>query len=146
MRAFRDSGPLARIGAMDFGWDHPFAAVELAWDADQHIIYVIKAHRLREATPVVHAGALRAGGPLPWAWPRDGRRETLPSGLPSRPERRNHGRMSDPIPGRDPNEAYEVVRSIRSERLATRMAGGHACATASSSGSRPRAIRSARRY
>ena len=23
-----------RIGGMDFGWDHPFAAVELAWDRD----------------------------------------------------------------------------------------------------------------
>jgi phage terminase large subunit-like protein len=66
-----------RIGAMDFGWDHPFAAVELAWDADHDVVYVIKAHRLREATPVVHAGAIRAWGPLPWAWPRDGRRETL---------------------------------------------------------------------
>jgi hypothetical protein len=66
-----------RLGAMDFGWDHPFAAVELAWDADQDIVYVIKAHRLREATPVVHAGAIRSWGPLPWAWPRDGRRETL---------------------------------------------------------------------
>lgn len=66
-----------RIGGMDFGWDHPFAAVELAWDADQDIVYVIKAHRLREATPVVHAGAIRSWGPLPWAWPRDGRRETL---------------------------------------------------------------------
>jgi phage terminase large subunit-like protein len=66
-----------RIGAMDFGWDHPFAAVELAWDADQDVVYVVKAHRLREATPVIHAGAIRAWGPLPWAWPRDGRRETL---------------------------------------------------------------------
>jgi phage terminase large subunit-like protein len=66
-----------RLGAMDFGWDHPFAAVELAWDADQDIVYVIKAHRLREATPVFHAGAIRTWGALPWAWPRDGRRETL---------------------------------------------------------------------
>ena len=66
-----------RLGAMDFGWDHPFAAVELAHDADQDVVYVIKAHRLREATPVVHAGAIRGWGPLPWAWPRDGRRETL---------------------------------------------------------------------
>ena len=66
-----------RIGGMDFGWDHPFAAVELAWDADQDVVYVIKAHRLREATPAVHAGAIRAWGALPWAWPRDGRRETL---------------------------------------------------------------------
>jgi hypothetical protein len=32
---------------------------------------------LREATPVVHAGAIRSWGALPWAWPRDGRRETL---------------------------------------------------------------------
>jgi phage terminase large subunit-like protein len=61
-----------RIGGMDFGWDHPFAAVELAWDADQDIVYVIKAHRLREATPVVHAGAIRIWGNLPWVWPRDG--------------------------------------------------------------------------
>ena len=67
----------SRLGAMDFGWDHPFAAVELAWDRDQDIVYVIKAHRLREATPVIHAGAIRSWGPLPWAWPRDGRRETL---------------------------------------------------------------------
>jgi phage terminase large subunit-like protein len=67
-----------RIGGMDFGWDHPFAAVELAWDREQDIVYVIKAHRLREATPVVHAGAIRSWGTaLPWAWPRDGRRETL---------------------------------------------------------------------
>ena len=48
--------------AMDFGWDHPFAAVELAWDREQDIVYVIKAHRLREATPVVHAGAIRSWG------------------------------------------------------------------------------------
>ena len=44
----------ARIGGMDFGWDHPFAAVELVWDRDQDTIYVVKCHRLREATPVVH--------------------------------------------------------------------------------------------
>lgn len=66
-----------RIGAMDFGWDHPFAAVEIAWDADQDVVYVIKAHRLRQATPVVHVGSIRSWGSLPWSWPRDGRRETL---------------------------------------------------------------------
>jgi hypothetical protein len=39
---------------------------------------VCKTHRLREASPVIHAAALRAWGKeLPWAWPRDGRRETL---------------------------------------------------------------------
>jgi hypothetical protein len=63
---------------MDFGWDHPFAAVELVWDRDADVVYVSKTHRLKEASPVIHAAALRAWGKeLPWAWPRDGRRETL---------------------------------------------------------------------
>jgi hypothetical protein len=47
---------------MDFGWDHPFAAVELAWDRDTDTIYVTKAYRIRETTPVIHAAALRAWG------------------------------------------------------------------------------------
>jgi phage terminase large subunit-like protein len=67
-----------RIGGMDFGWDHPFAAVELVWDRDSATVYVTRTHRMREATPVLHAAALREWGKeLPWAWPRDGRRETL---------------------------------------------------------------------
>jgi phage terminase large subunit-like protein len=65
------------IGGMDFGWDHPFAAVELVWDREGDVVYVSRTHRLREATPVLHAGAIRHWGNLLWAWPRDGRRETL---------------------------------------------------------------------
>ena len=67
-----------RIGGMDFGWDHPFAAVELVHDRDSDVVYVSRTHRLKEATPVLHAATLRAWGKeLPWAWPRDGNRETL---------------------------------------------------------------------
>jgi phage terminase large subunit-like protein len=67
-----------RIGGMDFGWDHPFAAVELVWDRDTDTVYVTKCYRVREATPVIHAAALKIWGKqLVWAWPRDGRRETL---------------------------------------------------------------------
>jgi hypothetical protein len=67
-----------RIGGLDFGWTHPSAAVELAWDRDVDVIYVTRAFRMSEATPVVQAATLRAWGKnLPWAWPRDGRRETL---------------------------------------------------------------------
>ena len=50
---------------MDFGWDHPFAAVELAWDRDADVIYVTKAYRQKEATPVIHAAALKPWGDLP---------------------------------------------------------------------------------
>lgn len=67
-----------RIGGMDFGWDHPFAAVEIAHDTEADVIYVTKAYRVREKSPATHALALRPwGGWLPWSWPRDGRRETL---------------------------------------------------------------------
>ncbi len=69
-----------RIGGMDFGWDHPFAAVELVWDRDTDTVYVSRTYCLREATAVIHAAALKLWGKrLPWAWPRDGRRETLVS-------------------------------------------------------------------
>src|SRR5215475_6274841 len=56
---------------------HPFAAVELLWDRDTDTVYVTKTYCLREATAVIHAAALKPWGKLPWAWPRDGRRETL---------------------------------------------------------------------
>lgn len=67
-----------RIGGLDFGWDHPFAAVELVWDRDADVVYVSRTYRCRESTPIMHAAALRPWGKdLYWAWPRDGRRETL---------------------------------------------------------------------
>ena len=67
-----------RIGALDFGWAHPSAAVELAWDNEADVVYVSKAHRASQQTPAMQALALKAWGEwLPFAWPRDGRRETL---------------------------------------------------------------------
>jgi len=67
-----------RIGGMDFGYDHPFAAVELVWDRDTDVVYVSRVHRLKEATPIEHAAAIRPWGKdLRWSWPRDGKRETL---------------------------------------------------------------------
>ena len=70
-----------QIGGMDFGWDHPFAAARLAWDRDNDVLYVTACHRVREQTPVMHAGALRAWGDwLPWAWPHDGLQHDKGSG------------------------------------------------------------------
>ena len=50
-----------RIGGMDFGWQHPFGAVELVWDRDTDTVYVSRTHRLKEATPIVHAAPSRSG-------------------------------------------------------------------------------------
>lgn len=60
------------LGALDFGYNHPFAAVKTAWDKDSDCIYVTNCYRRREATPVIHAAALKPWGPISWAWPHDG--------------------------------------------------------------------------
>lgn len=60
------------IGGLDFGWDHPTAAVELAYDADTDTIYVGAAYRRSQATPLEHAATLLKWGTFPWAWPHDG--------------------------------------------------------------------------
>lgn len=79
--AFEIPRHFVQIGGIDFGWDHPTAAICLAWDRDQDVVYVTKAHRLKEATPVIHAAALRPWGDwLPWAWPHDGLQHDKGSG------------------------------------------------------------------
>lgn len=62
----------ALIGGLDFGWDHPTAAVELAYDRDADVVYVGACYKRSKATPLEHAAALRPWGDFPWAWPHDG--------------------------------------------------------------------------
>lgn len=70
-----------QIGGIDFGWDHPTAAAKLAWDRDSDSIYVTQSYGLREATPIMHAAALKGwGANLPWAWPHDGLQHDKGSG------------------------------------------------------------------
>lgn len=59
-----------RIGGLDFGWDHPTAAVELSWDTEADCIYVTKEYRASRETPVIHAAAVKPWG-IVFAWPHD---------------------------------------------------------------------------
>ena len=61
----------ALIGGLDYGWDHPTAAAQLAWDKDADVIYVGACYRRKEATPLEHAASLKPWGEFPWAWPHD---------------------------------------------------------------------------
>lgn len=71
----------AQIVGCDFGWDHPFAAVNLAWDRDADCIYVTKAYRQTESTPVIHAASIKPWGDwIPCAWPHDGYQHDKGSG------------------------------------------------------------------
>jgi hypothetical protein len=71
----------ARINGLDFGWDHPFAAVSLAHDRDNDCLYVTNAYRESRSTPIIHAVAIRAWGSwIPCAWPHDGLQHDKGSG------------------------------------------------------------------
>ena len=70
-----------RICGIDFGWDHPTAAAWLAWDRDTDTVHVYDCYRVKEATPLVHAAAIKAKGAwIPVAWPHDGLQHDKGSG------------------------------------------------------------------
>lgn len=70
-----------QIVGIDFGWDHPFGAVRLAWDRDNDIVYMTADYAQREATPVIHAAAIKGWGDwLPVSWPHDGLQHDKGSG------------------------------------------------------------------
>lgn len=70
-----------QINGLDFGWDHPFGAVNCAWDRDADVFYVCKEYRQRESTPLIHSGAIKPWGEwIPCAWPHDGLQHDKGSG------------------------------------------------------------------
>lgn len=81
VKAFTIPEHWPQIGGIDFGWDHPTAGARLAHDRDTDILYVTASYGQREATPLIHAAALKPWGDwLPWAWPHDGLQHDKGSG------------------------------------------------------------------
>jgi phage terminase large subunit-like protein len=68
------------LGGLDFGYDHPFAAVELAYDKQNDTVYFIKAFRISRRTPMDHVAVLKHWGDLLFAWPHDGLQHDKGSG------------------------------------------------------------------
>ena len=70
-----------RLCGIDFGWDHPTAAVWIAWDRDTDTVYVYDCYRKSSETPVVHSAAIRERGDwVPVVWPHDGSQHDKGSG------------------------------------------------------------------
>jgi phage terminase large subunit-like protein len=81
VKPFQIPAHWVQIGGLDFGWDHPSAAVRLAWDRDGDVIYVTATHRARQQTPVMFSAHLKSWAPwLPFAWPHDGLQHDKGSG------------------------------------------------------------------
>lgn len=65
------------IWGVDFGIDHPFAAVLLGHDMDNDVLYVMSCYRAESQTPLQHCAAMKPalggrGDKVPFAWPQDG--------------------------------------------------------------------------
>jgi len=74
-----------RITGMDFGWDHPTAAINLAWDRDTDTIYCVAEYGDSRKTPIQHTPHIQALCTFaPVAWPHDGVNTEKGGGKPIR--------------------------------------------------------------
>ncbi len=70
-----------KLWGIDFGIDHPFGAVLIAWDVDLDIIHVLHAHRISDQLPIMHAPVMKSvAAAVPVAWPQDGHSRDKGSG------------------------------------------------------------------
>jgi len=61
------------INGMDFGWNHPQAHIQLAWDMGSDTYYVIQAFKKSEIQPFEAWEVVKAWSEdVPTAWPADG--------------------------------------------------------------------------
>ena len=103
----------SQIGGLDFGWDHPTAAVRLAWDRDPDIVYVTAAYKSKEETPVIHAAAVKPwGSDLPWAWPHDGYQHDKGSGQQIAKQYKDQGLLMLPEHATHEEGGYGVEAGI----------------------------------
>jgi phage terminase large subunit-like protein len=81
-----------RIAGLDFGWDHPTAAVWIALDAQNDVIYVYDEYSKAKSTALEHSAAVRERPHyIPIAWPRDGLQSDKGSGIGLADQYRSQG-------------------------------------------------------
>jgi phage terminase large subunit-like protein len=112
----------AQICGVDFGIDHPTAAVWLAHDRDGDVVHIYAAYCRRNEAIDHHAAAIRARGSwIPVAWPRDGRQRSQVSGEPIAAAYRRAGvnMLSEPASFEDGSNRLENGIAEMADRIAT---------------------------
>ncbi len=118
------------MGAIDFGWDHPTAAVKLAWDRDNDVVYITNVYRVNQQTPAMHYAALKHWGlKLPWAWPADGYQTDKGSGIGLAQQYRTEGLALLPKHAQhanlpDDTNTSKVSREVGISEMLSRMMTG----------------------
>lgn len=81
-----------KIIGLDFGIEHPTAAVLCAWDRDTNTFYIIDEYREKDQVVSGHSTAIKGWGDgIPVAWPHDGLHRDPSSGLQLAQLYRNQG-------------------------------------------------------
>ncbi len=82
----------ARICGLDFGYDHPTAAIWVAWDRESDSIVIYDEHYMNKQTAVVHSAAINSRPHwIPVVWPHDGYQHDKGSGVQLAQQYRNQG-------------------------------------------------------
>lgn len=82
----------SRIKGCDFGIDHPAAGVEIAWDRDADIIYLIDCYKKANETAPYHSAWFNKGNRrIPVSWPHDGMNREKSGGKMLADHYRDHG-------------------------------------------------------
>jgi phage terminase large subunit-like protein len=79
---------------IDFGFDHPFAAVLIAWDAQTGHVWVLDSFAMTRSSALYHVQRIHAmtkGLRVPVAWPHDGSVHDKGSGLALKDQYKNFG-------------------------------------------------------
>lgn len=122
VRPFHPPPHWAFICGLDFGWDHPTAAICMAWDRDADILYVTACYQRKEATPLEHCASLQPWGRLPWAWPADAYQRDKRSGGTLKDDYSNYGLNMLPTHATFPDGGNGVEAGIM--EILTRMQSG----------------------
>lgn len=70
-----------RLAAIDFGIDHPFGTVWMAYDPDTDTAYIYDCYRERGKTPPIHVSAIKKRGDIRVIYPHDGDNTEKGSGV-----------------------------------------------------------------
>lgn len=112
-----------RIVGIDFGIDHPTAAVWMAWDRDTDTLYVTDTYRVKDNSIVQHAAAIRTRGEwIPVAWPHDGLQRDKGSGqqLAAQYKAQGLAMLKDRATFEDGSNGLEAGVAQMLERMQTR--------------------------
>jgi hypothetical protein len=111
---------------IDFGFDHPFAAVLIAWAHDTGQIWVADSFRMERSSALYHVQRIHSmtrGLRIPIAWPHDGAVHDKGSGLPLAGQYRNFGANMMATHARNHGTTHNNVEPALEEMRAMMFAG-----------------------